>query len=190
MSWNATIPARILRVNHGGETGAILIYRVQIAISRWRAPDLTAFLHKALSHELIHQARFRALMPERQSKPCRLMWIWTVGGGCLGFVSAIMGREAVLACTEAVERTVHRHLDEQIAWATQHDPMLAETIRDIQVEELEHLDFAVRERHAAGFQWLDRLISAATEGLIWMSTRGDSARLSAQLSGPKPGLGC
>jgi demethoxyubiquinone hydroxylase (CLK1/Coq7/Cat5 family) len=31
--------ARILKVNHAGEHGAIRIYRSQIAIARWRAPD-------------------------------------------------------------------------------------------------------------------------------------------------------
>jgi len=188
MVWNATIPARILRVNHGGESGAILIYRTQIAVARWRAPDLEPFLREALMHELTHQARFRALMPEREAKPCRLMWIWTIGGGLLGLVSAMLGREAVLACTEAVERTVHRHLDEQIAWATEHDPILAATIREIQREELEHLAFAVKERHSDGFVWLDRLIATTTEGLIWVSTRGDSARLAMQLAAPKRSL--
>lgn len=186
MVWNATLPARILRVNHGGETGAILIYRAQIAVARWRAPDLLPFLREALSHERVHQARFRALMPERQAKPCRLMWIWTIGGAGLGFVSALLGREAVLACTEAVERTVHRHLDEQIAWAADHDPVLAQTIRDIQVEELEHLDFAIRERRRPGFRWLERAIETATETLILVSTRGDSVRLAAQLKGALP----
>ncbi|WP_428154426.1 demethoxyubiquinone hydroxylase family protein [Brevundimonas sp.] len=189
MAWNATIPARILRVNHGGESGAILIYRAQIVVSKWRAPDLTPFLREALSHELTHQMRFGALMPARQAKPCRMMWIWTVGGGILGLASALLGREAILACTEAVERTVHKHLDEQIAWATTHDPGLATVIRDIQFEELEHLDFAIRERRRAGFLWLDKLIATATDGLIWISTRGDSARLAIQLAGPKQPFG-
>jgi len=114
------------------------------------------------------------------------MWIWTIGGAGLGFLSALLGREAVLACTQAVERTVHRHLDEQIAWAADHDPVLAQTIRDIQVEELEHLDFAIRERRKPGFQWLERAIETATETLIWVSTRGDSARLAAQLKAALP----
>jgi demethoxyubiquinone hydroxylase (CLK1/Coq7/Cat5 family) len=35
----ARIIARILKVNHAGEHGAIRIYRSQIAIARWRAPD-------------------------------------------------------------------------------------------------------------------------------------------------------
>ncbi len=184
-SWNTTIAARILRVNHGGETGAILIYRMQIAIARLRAPDLLPFLREALSHECEHQAKFRALMPDRRSKPCRLMWIWSIGGGVLGAASALLGREAILACTAAVERTVHRHLEDQLKWSADNDPDLHRTISDIQVEELSHLNFAVTQRRRSGWMWLDRLISALTEALIWVSTRGDSRRLSRQIAGPK-----
>lgn len=184
-AWNTTIPARILRVNHGGETGAILIYQTQITIARVRAPDLLPFLREALSHEREHQAKFRALMPDRQSKPCRLMWIWSVGGGVLGAASAMMGREAILACTAAVERTVHRHLEDQLKWSATRDPDLHRTIHDIQVEETAHLDFATTQRHRDGLKWLEQLISALTEALIWVSTRGDSLRLARQVGGPK-----
>jgi ubiquinone biosynthesis monooxygenase Coq7 len=182
VAWNATIPARILRVNHGGETGAILIYRTQIAVARWRAPDLQPFLREALAHERDHQAKFRDLMPDRESKPCRAMWIWVLGGTGLGLVSALLGREAILACTAAVERTVHRHLDDQIAWAEMHDPELHHAIKAIQVEEMSHLEYATQSRRSAGFGWLEHLISTATEGLIWLSTRGDSTRLAEQLA--------
>lgn len=58
---NRTIPARILRVNHGGEHGAIRIYSAQIALARMRAPDLLPFLRHTLEHEREHLARFRAL---------------------------------------------------------------------------------------------------------------------------------
>jgi 3-demethoxyubiquinol 3-hydroxylase len=182
---NTTVAARILRVNHGGETGAVLIYRLQRAVARRRASDLIPFLEQALIDERSHQARFLALMPERHAKPCRLMGVWTVGGGLLGLTSALMGREAILACTEAVERTVHRHLEDQIHWADRHDPALAHTIREVQVEELQHLDFAVRARRADGLAWLDAIIAQATEVLIWISTRGDSRRLMRQLAATK-----
>ena len=39
-----SVLARILRVNHGGEHGAIRIYRSQIALAGWRYPDLAPFL--------------------------------------------------------------------------------------------------------------------------------------------------
>lgn len=181
MALNRSIPARILRVNHGGEHGAILIYGAQIVAARVRAPDLLPFLIEALSHERTHRARFRALMPDRAAKPCRMMWIWAVGGGVLGLITGLLGREAILACTQAVEETVHRHLDDQIRWATGRDEGLRQVIEDIRVEELSHIRYATDHRASAGFGWLETVISAATEALIWVSTRGDSVRLARQL---------
>jgi len=44
--------ARILKVNHAGEHGAIRIYRSQVAIARWRAPDVVPQLEEMLAHEV------------------------------------------------------------------------------------------------------------------------------------------
>lgn len=186
MALNTSVAARILRVNHGGEHGAIHIYGAQIVAARIRAPDLLPFLREAREHERTHRSRFRALMPTREARPCRLMWIWAVGGALLGLITGLLGREAILACTEAVEETVHRHLDDQIRWATCRDDGLRQVIEDIRVEELAHIKHATDNRTGAGFVWLERLISSATEALIWLSTRGDSARLARQLGNTTP----
>jgi ubiquinone biosynthesis monooxygenase Coq7 len=178
-----TVVARILRVNHGGEYGAIRIYRSQIAIARWRCAELLPFLHETLAHEQSHIAQFRGLMPARASRPCRMTWLWGVGGLLLGAVTALLGRQGVLICTEAVERTVHRHLDDQLRHIGYSDPELAQVIRQIQREELGHLAFAVEHRGAKSAldRALDALICVATEALIWLSTRGDSLRLAREL---------
>lgn len=178
---NTSTAARILRVNHGGEHGAISIYSTQILAARLRAPDLLPFLREALGHERSHRSHFRALMPTREARPCRLMWIWAVGGALLGLITGLLGREAILACTQAVEQTVHRHLDDQIRWASGRDEGLRQVIADIRIEEMDHIRYAVDHRGDGDFRWLERLISSATEALIWISTRGDSARLADQL---------
>tara|TARA_R110002167_G_scaffold3743_17_gene18194 strand:- start:355 stop:933 length:579 start_codon:yes stop_codon:yes gene_type:complete len=186
MALNTSIAARILRVNHGGEHGAISIYGVQIAVARLRAPDLLPFLREALDHERSHRRRFRELMPTREAKPCRMMWIWGVGGGVLGLVTGLFGREAVLACTQAVETTVHRHLDDQIRWASGRDDDLRRVIDDIRLEEITHIAYAVENRVGSGFRWLERVIEAMTDALIWISTRGDSVRLARELAHDPP----
>lgn len=182
MSKLSTI-ARILRVNHGGEHGAIRIYSTQIAIARVRCPELLPFLQETLSHEQEHVVRFRTLMPARSAKPCRLMWLWAVGGVALGAVTSLLGARSVLVCTEAVERTVHRHLEEQLCFVGERDAELASTIREVQEQELGHLAFAVAGRGEPTLfsKALDRIIVVVTEGLIWVSTRGDSAALHRQL---------
>lgn len=178
---NRTVTARILRVNHGGEHGAIRIYRVQIAMALWRCPDLLPFLRDTLAHEQAHLAAFRSMMPERMAKPCRAMWIWSVGGQVLGLLTGLLGRDAVLACTEAVEETVHRHLDDQLRYLAPRDPTLAELVRNIQAEELGHMQWARLHRSSSGDVHLHRIVEVATESLIWLSTRGDSARLAREL---------
>jgi ubiquinone biosynthesis monooxygenase Coq7 len=178
-----SVVARILRVNHGGEHGAIRIYRAQIALAAWRYPDLAGFLRETLSHELRHLATFRALMPARESRPCRMMWLWGMGGSVLGAATGLLGRRAVLVCTEAVERTVHHHLDAQLRYLDGRDAELAGAIREIQREEEGHLDFAVTHRGRKGWlsNALDSVIAGLTETLIWLSTQGDSVRLAREL---------
>ena len=79
--------ARILKVNHGGEHGAVQIYAAQIAAARLRCPDLVPELADLLAHERRHKQMFLALMPSRAARPCRLMPLWALGGFALTPVS-------------------------------------------------------------------------------------------------------
>jgi len=63
--------ARIVRVNHAGEFGAIRIYSAQIALARRRHPDTAPALAEMLAHEKRHCALFLEAMPARGSRPCR-----------------------------------------------------------------------------------------------------------------------
>ena len=123
--------ARIVRVNHAGEYGAIRIYGAQIGVSEHRYPDVTPALAEMLSHEKKHCAAFFAAMPARQSRPCRVMSLWSLGGWLLGFATALMGRQAIWICTAAVEAAVHRHLDDQLAFLADRDRELYDVIMGI-----------------------------------------------------------
>jgi ubiquinone biosynthesis monooxygenase Coq7 len=72
--------ARILRVNHAGEYGAIRIYGAQISIAKRWYPDVVPALADMLGHEKQHCAAFFAAMPARDSRPCRVMSLWSLGG--------------------------------------------------------------------------------------------------------------
>ena len=170
---------RILTVNHAGEHGAIWIYSAQIASLRGRFPELRAWLECTRGHEMEHRAAFRRSMALHGAKPCCTMSLWSRGGWLLGWSCALFGPLGVLACTAAVERTVHRHLDEQIRFLSDRDPVLAGLIRDIQGEELEHLAFAEAGLVQTSLitKVLGWLVAAGTEALIFLSTRGDSGRL-------------
>src|SRR5215813_4210404 len=167
---------RILRVNHAGEQGAISIYGAQIALAKARYPDLLPWLKETLQHEKLHRRAFLDLMPARATTPCPVASVWSVGGAVLGLVTALLGRRGVIVCTAAVERTVHKHLAEQIAYLSGRDEELADGIRRVQVEENEHLAFA-EQRHdprAPLARMLSAVISIVTEALICIATRGDS----------------
>ena len=174
---------RILRVNHAGEQGAIAIYGAQISRAKSRYPDLLPWLEETLGHEKKHRETFLALMSARAVTPCPVAGIWSVGGAALGFVTALLGRSGVVVCTAAVERTVHKHLVEQIAYLQGRDDALADGIRQVQVEEDAHLAFAEanHDPRAPFARFLSVLVGIVTEILIWLATRGDSARLGAVL---------
>src|SRR3974377_1800918 len=108
--------ARILKVNHAGEYGAIRIYRAQLWLARHLYPDIVAFLQETLSHEIQHCAMFRNAMRLRNTGPCRAMILWGNGGFVLGLLTALLSRKAIWICTAAVEATVHRHMEEQLSF--------------------------------------------------------------------------
>ena len=179
--------ARILKVNHAGEYGAIRIYRAQIWVARRLYPDVVAFLEETLSHEINHCAMFRRAMPERQARPCRATVLWGNGGLILGFLTALMGREGIWICTAAVEGAVHRHLDDQLHFLREKDAELHALISAIQHEELHHLNYAEERIASRSFwtRWLSKFISTATDTVIWLSTWGDSTRMATDLAAAK-----
>lgn len=172
----------ILRVDHAGEAGAIRIYRTQIAIARRRAPDLLPMLDSALADEIEHRDSFAAAMRARGITPCAMLPLWWSGGALLGAATALLGRDAILTCTEAVERTVHRHMNDQIAWLTPRDAGLAAAIAAIRDQEVDHLDKAIAAKGVRP-RWLDALVAGSTELLVWLSTYGASRRLHRRIGG-------
>jgi 3-demethoxyubiquinol 3-hydroxylase len=176
--------ARILKVNHAGEYGAIRIYRAQAWLARKLYPDVVDFLEETLHHEVRHCSLFLNAMRERSARPCRVMSLWGNGGLVLGFLTALLGRQGIWICTAAVEAAVHRHLDDQLFYLRGRDTQLYSLIHSIQHEELAHLNYA-QERIANDAVWtrvLRSFISGSTDVVIWLSTWGESSRMSKELS--------
>ncbi|MGV8995980.1 MAG: demethoxyubiquinone hydroxylase family protein [Parvibaculaceae bacterium] len=174
---------RIMKVNHAGEYGAIRIYGAQLLVSKILHKDLVPFLEQTLAHETLHAQKFIHAMKVRQSRPCRAMPLWGIGGWVLGFFTACMGKNAVLICTEAVESAVHRHLQDQIRYLDGKDAELRNIILDIEKEEIEHLEYA--QEHVKR-SWLTKplfgLITVSTEIVIWLSTQGDVTRMKKAIA--------
>ena len=82
----------------------------------------------------------------------------------------------------AVERTVHGHLEEQIAFLLGCDPVLAALVQDIQREEMGHLAYAEDHLPTGSMaRLIEPVIAACTRLLIALSTQGASLRLSGAL---------
>lgn len=175
--------ARIVRVNHAGEYGAIQIYGAQILVSSFLWKSLVAPLSELRSHEIAHCKLFKDAMPARGSRPCRTMWLWSKGGWFLGFVTALLGPKAIWICTEVVEDNVHHHLADQLHYLDGKDPELFDLIQSIQAEEEGHLHLARQNKGAENFvsRSLSFKISMSVDAVIWLSTWGDSARMRRDL---------
>jgi 3-demethoxyubiquinol 3-hydroxylase len=175
---------RILKVNHAGETGAIRIYAAQIAVAKRLFPHIVPELEEMRADEIEHERLFREAMPARRARPCWVMSLWKLGGYVLGFATALMGERMVWVCTEAVEATVHRHLQDQLFFLKDRDPELHALILSIQEQEMAHL--ADAREHQGDAKSASRsagnaVIGFATDVLIWLSTWGDSTWMSREM---------
>jgi ubiquinone biosynthesis monooxygenase Coq7 len=167
-STSSRTAARILRIDHAGEHGAQRIYRAQIALARRGCPELLEFLRETLAHEEAHEAAFARLMRARGVRPSGALALWAAGGWALGLVTGLLGSDAVLICTGAVERTVQAHLDAQLRHLGERDPELSAVIAAIRDEELGHLAVADDPQRVLCLsgRLLDGFIAVVTEALL------------------------
>jgi ubiquinone biosynthesis monooxygenase Coq7 len=113
-----------------------------------------------------------------------MLFLWGIGGRLLGSCTALLGRNAIWACTAAVEEAVHHHLNDQLTFLSSRDSELYAIIDSIKTEELSHLDHAEQNltSHGPIVRMLRRSIGTVTEMLIFLSTSGDSVRMARELS--------
>jgi 3-demethoxyubiquinol 3-hydroxylase len=161
---------RILRVDHGGENGAVNIYKAQALICTWRAPALVEELRAFRRHEERHRALFGSELDKRGVRQGIGYRLCGLGGFVLGFVTGILGRSAIAATTAAVERVVLRHLQQQLVYLQSVDPKAFSTVSAIVEEEKVHHDLALGNVRPGDF-WptiIDPIVVTATECVIWV----------------------
>ena len=135
---------RMIRVDQAGEFGATRIYAGQLAVMGDRGPHSAEIRHMAEQEEG-HRARFDAMMARRGVRPTALSPFWSVAGYALGAGTALLGPEAGMACTAAVEEEIDRHYSEQLDRLAESDsdPELAAMIEEFREDEREHRDAAL-----------------------------------------------
>jgi ubiquinone biosynthesis monooxygenase Coq7 len=166
----------MLRVDQAGEYGATRIYAGQLAVMGDRAPH-SAEIAAMAAQEAGHRARFDALIAARGVRPTALQPLWSVAGYALGAATALLGPEAAMACTAAVEEEIDRHYTSQLetleAETVDPDPELAALIEDFRADEREHraAALAAGAERAPAFPLLSGAIRLGCRAAIRLSER-------------------
>ncbi|RAK92497.1 COQ7-domain-containing protein [Aspergillus costaricaensis CBS 115574] len=178
---------RALRVNQAGELAATLIYTAQTPQVVRSHPHLRPLMKHMYDQEAGHFDTFNHLIAKHRVRPTAMYPVWEVAATFLGWSTGMMGREAAMACTEAVETEIGSHYNDQVreilSWKAEAESrgeeldeeleeMLA-TFRRIRDEELEHLDHAVENdaKEARPYDPLVNVIRYGCKAAIKISER-------------------
>ncbi|KAF2796950.1 COQ7-domain-containing protein [Melanomma pulvis-pyrius CBS 109.77] len=175
-----------LRVNQAGELAAVLIYSAQTPPLVRSHPHLRPLMQHMYDQEAGHFRIFNSLLAKHRVRPTLMYPVWHAAATALGWGTAVMGREAAMACTEAVETEIGGHYNEQVRvlleWADKLDGRgelgdelraLIGELRRIRDEELEHLDHAVMNdsKDARPYELLTNVIRGGCRTAIWISEK-------------------
>jgi ubiquinone biosynthesis monooxygenase Coq7 len=174
-----------IRVNQTGELGAVLIYAAQTPIVVDQHLELRQLMQHMYNQEAGHLNTFNHLITKHRVSPTIMYPLWQVLATGLGWTTAMMGKEAAMACTEAVETEIGGHYNEQVqevieiiqGWEQGGYDVgpemleLLQTLRRIRDEELEHLDRAVDHdaKKAPLHDLLTGFVRASCRGAIRVS---------------------
>jgi ubiquinone biosynthesis monooxygenase Coq7 len=166
--------SRMIRVDQAGEFGATRIYAGQLAVMGDRGPH-SSEIRAMADQEVGHREQFDALMAARGVRPTLLQPFWHVAGFALGAGTALIGPEAAMACTAAIETEIDEHYTRQLEEleASGDDPELAGMIARFREDEREHRDaaFAAGAEKAPAYPLLSAAIRLGCRAAIRLSER-------------------
>lgn len=163
--------ARMLRVDHAGEYGAVRIYEGQLAVLSGSASG--AVVAHMAEKEREHLQTFDRLLPERRVRPSLLLPVWHVAGFALGAATALLGPKAAMACTVAVEEVIDEHYANQVALLGEDEEALRSVCQRYRDDELEHRETALQQgaEQAPGYRPLTAIIKTGSRAAIWLAER-------------------
>ena len=104
----------MIRVNHAGESGAIWIYQAQKLILHKKDKGLAKIVGEMENQEYEHLNYFTDQMVKRKVRPTVFSPLWKLGSFTLGSITAVLGKNATMTTTEAVESVIADHYQQQI----------------------------------------------------------------------------
>ena len=166
---------RIIRIDHAGEFGADRIYAGQMAVLG--KTDVGPLIQHMWDQEKHHLATFEKLIPDYRVRPTVFLPIWNVAGFVLGAGTALIGKEAAMACTVAVEETITDHYNAQLRELLELDGNagkhkdLMDIIHQFRDEEMEHHDTGLENdaELAPAYNLLKNVIQAGCYAAIKIS---------------------
>ncbi|KAF7359513.1 5-demethoxyubiquinone hydroxylase, mitochondrial [Mycena sanguinolenta] len=167
-----------LRVDQAGEIAANYIYMGQMAVLQ-RDRAVKPLIQEMWDQEKKHLEVMDKLQIQHRIWPTLLSPVAKVAGFGLGAVTALMGKEAAMACTEAVETVIGEHYDDQLkemeSLPSDHPsiPLLRDVVREFRDDELEHLDIAVENdaQRAPAHALLSSIVGAGCKVAIELCKR-------------------
>ena len=167
-----------LRTDHAGESGAVMIYRGILAVTR--DAGVRHFAQAHLATEAGHFAQIEPLLaPQHRS---RLLPVWRIAGWLTGALPALVGPRAVYATIEAVETFVDQHYADQIDAIDRlnsgrdHSPL--QVVRDL-LQACRGDEIAHRDEAAAQFALSGKPPSLAMR--VWVWSVGAGSRLAVKI---------
>jgi len=130
--------AETIRVDLAGEYGACHIYQGQLKYCQNH--EIRHLLEHMLEQEKRHLAYFAEQIPLRRIRPSFLSPLWGLGGYLLGALTARLGKNEMMICTEAVEEVIDEHYASQLI--PPHEIELKNKIELFRQEEIEHRNIA------------------------------------------------
>ena len=120
-----------------------------------------------------HIETFEKLIVENRVRPTFFLPLWNLAGFALGATTALMGKEAAMACTVAVEAVIGNHYDEQAKQLGDDQANLKKIILKFKADELEHHDIGLANNaeKTKGYKILSKAITLGCRTAIAISKK-------------------
>ncbi|CAG8529215.1 9341_t:CDS:2 [Gigaspora rosea] len=103
----------MIRVDQAGEIGANWIYKDQMTVLGGDK-KVGPVIQEMWEQKKYHLCTFDEMIPRHRVRPSLLRPVWEATGFILGVSTALIGKEAAMACTEAVETVIGEHYNDQL----------------------------------------------------------------------------
>lgn len=156
--------AALMRVNHAGEVCAQALYHGQGLASR--SPEIKNQMKAAADEEGDHLAWCRTRLCELSSHTSYLNPFWYAGSFLLGFSAGFVGDKWSLGFLAETEQQVVKHLENHLQILGDQDIRSFKILEQMQRDEAEHRDEAIKAGAAELPQWIKTLMHFTSKIMV------------------------